>query len=55
MAGEKITDTGSDHLTRAQVEELVNEKLGTLKIYIAESEITAAQENARAMVELAEF
>ncbi|MCC8036014.1 MAG: hypothetical protein LIO77_08825 [Rikenellaceae bacterium] len=43
------------YLTRAQVEEIVDEKLGSLRVYISESDITRAQESVRSIAAQAEF
>ncbi|MCD8072295.1 MAG: hypothetical protein LUE10_03815 [Alistipes sp.] len=49
--------TGTDglYLTRAEVEEMIDEKLGSLRVYISEGDITRAQENVKAIVAQAEF
>jgi len=42
-------------LTRAEVKEMIDEKINGLKIYVLESDITQAQQAVKSIVELASF
>ena len=42
-------------LTRAEVKEMIDEKINGLKIYVLESDITQAQQAVKSIVELSSF
>ena len=42
-------------VTRNEIEELLDRKLSTLKVYVLESEITEAQQAVKSIIELSSF
>lgn len=42
-------------VTRAEVAQMIDERLGALRIYVLESDITAAQQAVKSVVELSSF
>ena len=49
------TGSSSTSLTRAEVKEMIDEKINGLKIYVLESDITQAQQAVKSIVELSSF
>jgi hypothetical protein len=49
------TENTDTPITRAEVQELIAQALSSLRVYVVESDITAAQQAVRTIVEQANF
>jgi hypothetical protein len=49
------TEGTDEPITRAEVQDMITEALSGLKIYVAEADITAAQQTVQAIVQQASF
>ncbi len=52
---ETVREPESPRLTRAEVSSLIDQRLGGLRIYVLESDITKAQQSVKTLVEMATF